>query len=289
MSEKLKPCPFCGSRNVSVQVACPDFTKEWVECADCEARSAVVDGDLYSCEIAWNRRAHDEGEDVALADMLTEIVVVRDRDALGTWLSRATLEAWEMAVRAALSRQGAEGREDGVLSRQVAFGLPILLACDGKCEKAWGNNGRPKRQLSDDSDDYEFVADSELGDAPADPGTYEGGDAKPIDRTHNKWCFRECERSVSMRLLSVPVPNKWKHDRLAALRAEPQKARVSAPPASQQQEPVAWLAVDENGTVIEVGNTLGFCNFWREQKPLGGVSLIPLVPLASPATEPSDG
>lgn len=65
------------------------------------------------------------------------------------------------------------------------------------CHKAWGINNRPKEQLSDDDDDYAFLADSELGEAPEDPGTYEGGHAKPTraeDRL-NKWCFRECERS----------------------------------------------------------------------------------------------
>lgn len=36
-----------------------------------------------------------------------------------------------------------------------------------------------------------------MGEAPADPGTYEGGDAKPtyLGERLNKWCVRECERS----------------------------------------------------------------------------------------------
>ena len=76
------------------------------------------------------------------------------------------------------------------------FRQDAKVCCDGKCNKAWGINNRPKNQLSDDEDDYEFLADSELGDAPADPGTYEGGHAKPtaISQFPNKWCVRECER-----------------------------------------------------------------------------------------------
>jgi len=78
------------------------------------------------------------------------------------------------------------------------FGEPLILVCDGKCDKAWGINNRPRVQLSDDEDDYEFLADHELGDAPFDPGTYEGGWGKPDDDKArlNKWCARECERSV---------------------------------------------------------------------------------------------
>jgi hypothetical protein len=76
-------------------------------------------------------------------------------------------------------------------------GHRVVLICDGKCHKAWGVNHRPKIQLSDNEDDYEWLADGELGDAPINPGTYEGGHAKPRhpDQRHNKWCSRECERS----------------------------------------------------------------------------------------------
>lgn len=70
------------------------------------------------------------------------------------------------------------------------------VGCDEKCEKAWGNENRPKVQLSEDEDDYAFLSDDELGEAPIDPGTYEGGQAKPIDKKDipNRWCIRECER-----------------------------------------------------------------------------------------------
>ena len=79
----------------------------------------------------------------------------------------------------------------------VYFGRPTRVACDRRCTKAWGVGSRPKVRLSDDPDDYVFLADHELGEAPADPGTYEGGEGKPMfPERHNKWCVRECERSA---------------------------------------------------------------------------------------------
>lgn len=76
------------------------------------------------------------------------------------------------------------------------FGELARVACDELCSKAWGINNRPKVQLSDDEDDYAFLADDELPEAPVDPGTYEGGQGKPTSAQYfpNKWCVRECER-----------------------------------------------------------------------------------------------
>jgi len=105
--------------------------------------------------------------------------------------------------------------------RITAFGLPVEIRCDGRCSKAWGINNRPREQFSAaDPDDFALLADQEIPeDAPANPGTYEGGHAKPqgIDCTDparmNKWCFRECERCVeapkmphdfSTRLFNIP-------------------------------------------------------------------------------------
>ena len=96
-----------------------------------------------------------------------------------------------------------------------------LLACDGNCCKAWGVMSRPKLELSADPDDVVYLADGELCEAPADPGTYEGGCAKPASPDDmNKWCARECERSdmaetadklalpdYSTRMFNQP----WKH------------------------------------------------------------------------------
>jgi len=74
----------------------------------------------------------------------------------------------------------------------------IKVACEEKCEKSWGIAARPKEKLSEDDDDVVFLSDSELGTAPVDPGTYEGGQAKPVEKQNipNKWCVRQCERCV---------------------------------------------------------------------------------------------
>ena len=93
----------------------------------------------------------------------------------------------------------------------IWFDRPCRLVCDGRCDKAWGITSRPSvffdgaeiaaKEEASDPDDYAFLADSELGIAPDDPGTYEGGHGKPsatplTDATRmNKWCARECERS----------------------------------------------------------------------------------------------
>lgn len=93
-----------------------------------------------------------------------------------------------------------------MIKKRLTFaGQAATHACDGRCDKAWGINSRPSipsradRQDAADPDDYAFLADSELGTAPADPGTYEGGHAKPLaakgPEDINKWCIRECERS----------------------------------------------------------------------------------------------
>jgi hypothetical protein len=80
----------------------------------------------------------------------------------------------------------------------VYWGRECTLACDGNCGKAWGNSSRKKEQLSSDEDDFEFLADRELKEAPKDPGTYEGHDGKPTNTQEqlNRWCARECERSI---------------------------------------------------------------------------------------------
>lgn len=121
----------------------------------------------------------------------------------------------------------------------VYSGKRCQLVCDGRCDKAWGINGRPKlyfltkgeppRKLEDgeepsDWDDYVYVRDSELGKAPGPGytrGVSEGNDLKPSKRPltdasqMNKWCARECERSemfeegevVVVRDLEHPQPN----------------------------------------------------------------------------------
>lgn len=79
----------------------------------------------------------------------------------------------------------------------IYFGKAAIVKCDRNCGKAWGIAARPHRQLSDDEDDIVYLSDGELGEAPLDPGTYEGGFGKPgsPDEFPQKWCVRECERS----------------------------------------------------------------------------------------------
>jgi hypothetical protein len=80
------------------------------------------------------------------------------------------------------------------------FGHAAKVACDGNCKKAWGVNTRPREQLSEN--EFVFLADGELGEAPEDPGTYEGFQGKPksSEGFPNKWCVRECERCSISRL-----------------------------------------------------------------------------------------
>jgi hypothetical protein len=90
-----------------------------------------------------------------------------------------------------------------MIQKQITFfGHQCILACDANCDKAWGINNRPKIVFPPDEDDYAFMADSELGTAPVDPGTWEGADGKPRRPQDmlNKWCARECERSSLVRI-----------------------------------------------------------------------------------------
>lgn len=57
MDKQLKPCPFCGSKNVKVH----GYDKFWVECEECNCEgpspSTGVFYDEESAIAAWNRRA----------------------------------------------------------------------------------------------------------------------------------------------------------------------------------------------------------------------------------------
>lgn len=85
-----------------------------------------------------------------------------------------------------------------MITKQITFfGQPAIVGCDANCNKAWGRSQRPRIELDKNNpDDYAFLADSELGDAPRNPGTYEYNVGKPYTKSErlNKWCIRECER-----------------------------------------------------------------------------------------------
>lgn len=75
-------------------------------------------------------------------------------------------------------------------------GQTAKVICDSKCNKAWGYSSRPHEKVTGKEDDIMWYADHELGEAPKDPGSYEGTHGKPEspDEFPNKWCVRECER-----------------------------------------------------------------------------------------------
>lgn len=75
MSKELKPCPFCGSKNVSVdqsQRKTSLFTSEtdaWVYCSDCLCDGPNASTDLYppdqlehAASVLWNERSFLEPE-----------------------------------------------------------------------------------------------------------------------------------------------------------------------------------------------------------------------------------
>lgn len=89
-----------------------------------------------------------------------------------------------------------------------------IIACDSKCNKAWGINNRPRVQLDPiNEDDYYFIPDTELGEAPEDPGIYEGFEmcAKPkrLEDRLNKWCYRECERKKCFKIGEPIILDDW--------------------------------------------------------------------------------
>lgn len=117
-----------------------------------------------------------------------------------------------------------------VLAKPILYsGATCTVACDSRCDKAWGWNGRPHEVLSDDVDDIVWLADDEIGTAPGPGetvGISEGDHVKPSavplrdGRMMNKWCSRECERAtlvdagdlLLVKDFSVRIFNEpWKH------------------------------------------------------------------------------
>jgi hypothetical protein len=108
-----------------------------------------------------------------------------------------------------------------LIQREIQyFGSRCLLACDGRCDKAFGINGRPRHMFVPEDiepDDYVYLGDDHVGVAP-DPGKTatisEGDEMKPSAVPHsdasllNKWCARECERSTIVKVGEpVELPN----------------------------------------------------------------------------------
>lgn len=57
MSEELKPCPFCGGKNIHIW----NTNTPYVQCYDCLASTACGNTNEEAIKI-WNRRA-DDGKD----------------------------------------------------------------------------------------------------------------------------------------------------------------------------------------------------------------------------------
>ncbi len=76
MSEKLKPCPFCGSANVDVFNSFGDPSTDEnimnVECINCGAEGGIGKGEEKAAA-AWNRRAGGGAINSELAAIVKEL------------------------------------------------------------------------------------------------------------------------------------------------------------------------------------------------------------------------
>lgn len=143
----------------------------------------------------------------------------------------------------------------------IYFGRYYIVACDRKCEKAWGICNRPKVQLSEDENDYEYLADDELGDAPDDPGTYEGGQAKPTASKYprmNKWCVRECERSE----MAEPCEEFTLPDYSKRVRNMPPTDPAPEPGPTKEETPEHTCGTCYYYTTERTENGQGWCRAW---------------------------
>jgi hypothetical protein len=67
-------------------------------------------------------------------------------------------------------------------------GKRCLAVCDRKFNKGWGFNAdRPQWRDPPEPDDVIWFADGEAGIAPANPGSYEGGQGKPSTPPRVHW------------------------------------------------------------------------------------------------------
>lgn len=102
-----------------------------------------------------------------------------------------------------------------MISKEIIyFGKKSILACDGKCHKAFGISKRKNILLDiEDEDDIVYLSDDELDIAPLNPNTYEGDDGKPVHKSEllNKWCCRECERSSIFKANEKDIDFKLKN------------------------------------------------------------------------------
>ena len=122
--------------------------------------------------------------------------------------------------------------EREMFSEEITYlGNRIKVTCDGICSKAWG------RSLRERDNNHDMITDRKLGIAPADPGTYEGGEGKPASakESPNPWCVRECER-CSMQEVKTPTRGtSWLKNAITAYN-EPQEAIQTAESSKKNAE-----------------------------------------------------
>ena len=200
--------------------------------AGCGAEGAVENGRLVHVEEPRKSRVttiavadatgphpYVEGE-VCLFDKIRAQAVA---GAQASWWTDPVKEA--PGIVAHTYEERLENPSDGLVSlllhpQRITFcGQQVDVACDRRCDKAWGRDIRPRKQLSENPDDYVCVSDSDLGRAPFPSNSTEGDQGKPSGTSHhgplNKWCVRACERcvmvdagrTITLPDLARPLPN----------------------------------------------------------------------------------
>lgn len=113
-----------------------------------------------------------------------------------------------------------------LIKRVIFCGVETAIACDGRCEKAWGFRTRSRNSEG-------FLRDEQLGLAPENPGTSEGECIKPQNESErlNKWCARECERCViaPIQIGIIEDSSKYEKDNKSA---EDSKVQTQRPETS---------------------------------------------------------
>lgn len=60
MTDKLKPCPFCGGKNIYMFTDI--MSRWWVFCKDCDVQAGRHETKEQAVD-AWNRRAGEESRE----------------------------------------------------------------------------------------------------------------------------------------------------------------------------------------------------------------------------------
>ena len=86
MNEELKPCPFCGSKNIARSEGRDGSNRPWhyIECEDC---SALSDPDV------WNRRTPDFKQGLLRAAEICDYHDNADDQGYGAWKAAAAIRA----------------------------------------------------------------------------------------------------------------------------------------------------------------------------------------------------